>query len=61
MFTMAKPFAFLSATLNVWKEPLTIQPEKPLDLYYGIAVWDREPDKTAVETLYRRWLELSGT
>ena len=48
MFTMSTPFAYLSATCNVWKEPITIKAGKPLDLRYGVAVWDGEVEKTAV-------------
>jgi hypothetical protein len=60
MFTMSTPFAYLSATCNVWKEPITIKASKPLDLRYGVAVWDGAADKKTVEKLYQRWLKLSG-
>jgi len=60
MFTMTKPFAYLSATRNERKEPITIKAGKPLDLRYGVAVWDGEVDKKAVEKLYQRWLKLSS-
>jgi hypothetical protein len=59
MFTMSKPFAYLSATLNVWKEPLAVKAGKPLELSYGVALWDGEVDKATVEKLYQRWLKLS--
>jgi hypothetical protein len=55
MFWMSKPFAFLSATLNEWKEPITLKAGKPLDLCYGVAIWDGEVDKAAIEKLYKRW------
>ena len=45
MFTMTKPFAYLSATGNEWKEPITIKAGEPLNLRYGVAVWDGEVDK----------------
>lgn len=61
MFTMTKPFAYLSATRNEWKEPITIKAGEPLNLRYGVAVWDGEVDKKVVEKLYRRWLELSSS
>ena len=35
MFSMAQPFAYLSATLNLEKEPLAIAAGKPLDLPGG--------------------------
>ncbi|MBU4273078.1 MAG: PmoA family protein [Planctomycetes bacterium] len=56
MFTMSTPFAYLSATLNLWKEPLAVKAGRPLDLRYGIALWDGEADKATVEKLYQRWL-----
>jgi hypothetical protein len=57
MFTMATPFAYLSATLNLWKEALLLQPDKPLELRYGVAVWDGEQTAEQIEQLYRRWLQ----
>jgi len=60
MFTMSKPFAYLSATRNEWKEPLVVKAGKLLELSYGIALWDGEVDKATVEKLYQRWLKLSG-
>jgi hypothetical protein len=60
MFTMSKPFAYLSATLNAWKEPVTIKVGKPLDLCYGVALWDGWVDKAEIERLYRRWLAISA-
>jgi LacI family transcriptional regulator len=60
MFTMSKPFAYLSATLNAWKEPVTIQVGKPLDLRYGVAVWDGWVDGDEIGRLYRRWLTISA-
>ena len=60
MFTMSKPFAYLSATRNEWKEPITIKAGKSLDLSYAVAVWDGAVDKKTVEKLYQRWLKLSS-
>jgi Methane oxygenase PmoA len=59
MFTMTQHFAYLSATRNEWKEPITVKAGKPLDLRFGVAVWDGEVDKKTVEKLYQRWLKLS--
>jgi hypothetical protein len=39
-FTMAKPFAYMSATLRLHEEPLRILANKPLTLRYGVALWD---------------------
>jgi hypothetical protein len=58
MFTMLTPFAYLSATRNEWKQPLRIDADKPLQLTYGVALWDGEVDKATVEKLYQRWLQL---
>ncbi len=59
MFTMNQPFAYLSATMNEWKEPITVKAGQPLSLAYGVALWDGEVDRATVETLYQRWLKLS--
>ena len=59
MFTLAKHFAYLSATRNEWKEPIVVEAGRPLDLRYGVALWDGEADKATVERLYQRWLKLS--
>ncbi len=58
MFSMLTTFAYLAATRNEWKEPLVVNADKPLELNYGVAVWDGEVDKAAVEKLYERWLHL---
>jgi len=57
-FIMAKPFAYLSATLNLHREPLTVEAGKPLALTYGVAVWDGRVKADEIEKLYVRWLEL---
>jgi hypothetical protein len=58
-FIMAKPFAYLSATLNLHREPLTVEAGKPLTLTYGVAVWDGKVKSDAIEKLHARWLELA--
>ncbi len=55
-YTMTKPFTYLSATLNLSKEPLVVKAGQPLELRYGVALWDGEADKATVEKLYQRWL-----
>ncbi len=60
MFTMPEHFAYLSATLNVWKEPLTIAPGQPLSLAYGVALWDGEASAEEIERTYQKWAFLSG-
>lgn len=59
MFTMMGPFAYLAATLNLWKEPHTLAAAQPLDLRYGVALWDGKIEAAAIEALYRRWLQLA--
>ncbi|MBI5685490.1 MAG: PmoA family protein [Verrucomicrobia bacterium] len=58
MFTMGKPFAYLSATLNLWKEPMELKCGAELDLCYGVAVCDGKLAAADIEKLYQRWLEL---
>jgi len=59
MFTMTEPFAYLSATLNLWREPLVLKKGQKLNLTYGIAAWDGEVAKPGIEKLYERWVELT--
>jgi len=54
-FTMEKPFAYLSATLNLHREPLKIEAGKPLVLRYGVAVWDGRVESNRIEKLCRKW------
>ncbi len=56
-FTMPAHFAYLSATLNYWKEPLVVKAGEPLVLNYAVAVWDGEVKAEEVEKLYQRWAE----
>ena len=46
--------------MNEWKAPIAVKAGKPLDLGYGMALWDGAGDGAAVEKLYRRWLALSA-
>ena len=56
MFTMSPPFAYLAATLNLWKEPLRVEAKKPLELRYGVALWDGTVEPEQVEAAYQRWV-----
>lgn len=60
MFTMPEHFAYLSATLNVWKQPLKVEKEQPLSLVYGVALWDGEASREEIERTYQEWVVLSG-
>jgi hypothetical protein len=55
LFTMTPPFAYLSATLNLWKEPLLLKAGEKLKLSYAVAAWDGETPAEQVESLYRQW------
>jgi len=59
-FTMAKPFAYLGASLNLHREPMTLEAGKPLTFTYGVAVWDGKVEAGEIEKVYRRWLELAA-
>lgn len=54
-YTMDTPFAYLSATLDLNREPL-----QKLDLFltYGVAVWDGHSTEEQIEETYQRWLKL---
>ena len=60
MFSMPEHFAYLSATLNVWKEPLTIGAGQRISLVYGVALWDGEASSEEIERTYRKWAVLAG-
>lgn len=55
-FTMSTPFAYMSATMNYWKEPLVVTAESPAVLKYAVAVWDGRVGEETVDALYRRWV-----
>jgi hypothetical protein len=55
-FTMAKPFAYLSATMNLHRQPLKINADEPLVLRYGIAVWDGQVENNRIDRFYSRWI-----
>lgn len=57
-FSMEDPFAYLSVTLNLDREPLVLTAEQPLLLRYGVAVWDGAVRPKRVEDLYKRWQEM---
>jgi len=54
-FTMAKPFAYLSATLSLHTEPLNVTSGKPLVLRYAVALWDAQVAPQQIDRLYRQW------
>lgn len=56
-FTMSKPFAYLSATLNLYREPLKVLSSKPLELQYAVAVWDNRVEEEQIEKVYDWWVK----
>lgn len=60
-FTMAKQFSYLSATINLWKEPFTLESGKPFALTYGVAAWDGKASPETIEKMYKQWLKLGET
>jgi hypothetical protein len=59
MFTMHKPFSYLSATPNVWKTRLDLNRGETLVLRYGVGVWDGDAVSDTIERVYQAWLKLS--
>ncbi len=57
-FTMYDPFAYMSATLNLHREPLEVTQSQPLVLTYGVALWDGHVSKDEIEKAYQHWLSL---
>ena len=58
-FTMAKPFAYLSATMRLHEEPLKVLAGKPLMLRYGVALWDGRVETSQIDELYKQWVAMS--
>ncbi|MGA2501696.1 MAG: DUF6807 family protein, partial [Tepidisphaeraceae bacterium] len=56
-FTMTNPFSYQSLTLNLWKEPMTLEAGKSLSLKYGVAAWDGHVDKETIQRAYDQWLK----
>lgn len=56
-FTMAKPFAYISATLNLHAEPLVVPAEKPLVLRYAVAAWDGKVDAKEIDRAYQWYVK----
>ena len=55
-FTMTKPFAYLSATMNLHKEPLKVVSAKPLVLRYAVALWDGPVTDEQINRIYQQWI-----
>jgi hypothetical protein len=54
-FTMAKPFAYMSATLGLHEEPLKMPASGPFVLRYCVAAWDRHILPGQIDAFYDEW------
>jgi hypothetical protein len=57
-FTMKDPFAYLSATLKLHQEPMTLHGGEQLRLDYAIVAWDGKIERAQIEKVYQLWLDL---
>jgi hypothetical protein len=55
-FTMTKPFAYLSATMNLHREPLKVTSDRPLVLRYAVALWDGPVEDSRISQIYQAWI-----
>ena len=56
-FTMAKPFAYLAASLNLHQKPMTVKQGETLSLIYGVAAWDGQQSAETIQETYDGWLK----
>lgn len=56
-FTMTSTFAYMSATLNLAGEPMTVLAGKPLRLRYGVALWDGKIEAGHIGRAYQAWAD----
>jgi len=57
-FTMGNgsAFAYLSATVNLYREPLELDQGQAVTFCYGVAVWEGKQTSEDVNITYRKWL-----
>lgn len=55
-FTLNKPFAYLSLTMNLDKKPVKIISGKPLMVRYAVALWDGPVQANKIDQLYQHWI-----
>jgi hypothetical protein len=60
-FTLDEPFAYLAATLGLDRKPIQLPGNGKLELRYGLAVWDTNPELARIQGLYDRWRALTQT
>ena len=54
-FTMTSTFAYMSATLNLAEEPMTVVGDKPIRVRYGVALWDGKVEAERIGRAYQAW------
>ena len=59
-FTMAKPFAYLSATWRLHEEPLKLLRDSSMEFYYAVVLWDGRPETEQIDNLYVQWVGMVG-
>jgi hypothetical protein len=55
-FTMKVPFAYMSATMKLHENPMTLHASDLLSLHYGVALWDGHVDIQRIEEAYQYWI-----
>lgn len=61
LFSMGRPFAYLSATLALHQQPIVLKAGGTLDLRYAVAVFDGQPGVSEIAALHQRWLALKNS
>ncbi len=56
-FTMGDPFAYLSATMRLHETPMELKAGEPMNLRYGVAVWDGQVGPQEIARVYSEWRE----
>lgn len=59
-FTMARPFAYLSATLRLHEAPLELEAGRSLVIRYGVAVWDGRAQADEIDRARGAWIRQAG-
>jgi len=59
-FTMHKPFSFLSATINTYRNPFEITAGHTARFCYGIVVLDGHTKEPEMEQVYAHWLKITA-
>ncbi|MCL2744212.1 MAG: PmoA family protein [Planctomycetaceae bacterium] len=52
-----KSFAYLGISLNLHRQPVDVEPEKPLTFRFRVAVWDGETAPEVIEKEYQRFVK----